>query len=76
MANILEAIQQNQDGLLKERLGGIRRRDLIDERELKTQAAEILAAICGVPSDASLDNLNNASWQPETGRAWSACHHF
>jgi rsbT co-antagonist protein RsbR len=44
VANILEAIQKNQDVLLEEWLqgikSGIRRRDLIDERELKTQVTE------------------------------------
>ena len=67
MANILEAIQKHQDALLNEWLlgirSGIRRRDLIDERELKSQAAEMLAAICDVPADTPLD-ANSASWQP------------
>jgi rsbT co-antagonist protein RsbR len=68
MANILEAIQKNQDALLEEWLrglkSGIRRSDLIDERELKAQAAEMLAAISDVPADTSLDNVNSAAWQP------------
>jgi rsbT co-antagonist protein RsbR len=68
MANILEAIQNNQDALLEEWLkgikSGIRRRDLIDDRELKAQAAEMLAAICDVPADTPLNNINSAPWQP------------
>ena len=54
MAKILGSIQKNQDGLLEEWLrgikGGIRRRDLIDERELKSQATEMLSTICAVPA--------------------------
>src|SRR6201996_4321864 len=68
MANILEAIQKNQDALLEEWLrglkSGIRRGDLIDERELKSQAAEMLAAISNVPADTSVGNLDSATWQP------------
>ncbi len=68
MAKILGSIQKNQDGLLEEWLrgikGGIRRRDLIDERELRSQATEMLAAICAVPKEAPLDDLNSAAWQP------------
>jgi rsbT co-antagonist protein RsbR len=68
VAKILEAIQKNQDALLAEWLqgikSGIRRRDLIDDRELKTQAVEILSAISAVPTDTSLDDLNSPPWQP------------
>ena len=68
MANILEAIQKNQDALLEEWLqgikSGIRRRDLIDERELKMQAVEIFSAIGSVPIETSLDDLNSPAWQP------------
>ena len=68
LVKILEAIQKNQDALLEEWFQGIktgvRRRDLVDDRELRTQAAEILATICAVPNETSLDNLNSAPWQP------------
>lgn len=68
VAKILDAIQKNQDALLEEWLqgiqGGIRRRDLIDEREVKTQAAEILSTICAVPDETSLEDLNSPPWQP------------
>ena len=68
MAKILEAIQKNQDALLEEWLqgikSGIRRRDLIDERELKTQAVEKLSAISAVPDETSLDDSNSPVWQP------------
>jgi rsbT co-antagonist protein RsbR len=68
MAKVLGAIQKNQASLLEDWLGGIksaiRRRDLIDEQELRSQATEVLAAICGVPADTSLEDLNAAAWQP------------
>lgn len=68
MASVLETIQKNQQSLLGEWLegikGGIRRSDLIDERELKSQATDVLTAICTVPLDTSLENVNGPAWQP------------
>jgi rsbT co-antagonist protein RsbR len=68
LAKILEAVQKNQDALLEEWLqgirSGIRRRDLIDDREFRTQAAEIISTICAVPKETSRDNLDSPPWQP------------
>jgi rsbT co-antagonist protein RsbR len=68
MAKVLDAVRKNQetvlDGWLQGIKGGIRRRDLIDERELKAQANEVLSTICAAPPDASLEDLNIAAWQP------------
>jgi rsbT co-antagonist protein RsbR len=68
MSKVLDAVRKNQglvlDGWLQGIKAGIRRRDLIDERELKSQAGEVLSTICAAPSDASLDELNIAAWQP------------
>lgn len=68
MANVLRTIQENQSSILEDWMqgikAGIRRRDLIDDRELKSQAAEVLAAMCAVSPDTSLDNLNIPAWQP------------
>jgi len=68
MANVLDVVRRNQESLLQEWLegikGGIRRRDLIDDRELKSQAAEVLTMICDAPAEAALDNLNSPPWQP------------
>jgi rsbT co-antagonist protein RsbR len=70
MGKILGSIQKNQGELLEEWLRGIkfgiRRRDLIDEREMRSQATEILAAMCAVPTETPLDDLNSANWQPVT----------
>lgn len=66
MANVLDVVRENQDSLLEQWLegiqSGIRRRDLIDERELKSQATEVLASICSVPVDTQMENLNTAAW--------------
>jgi rsbT co-antagonist protein RsbR len=68
MPKVLDAVQKNQetvlDGWLQGIRGGIRRRDLIDERELKSQANEVLSTICATPPDTSLEDLNIAAWQP------------
>jgi rsbT co-antagonist protein RsbR len=68
MAELLDLIRENQSSVLQDWLNGIksatRRRDLIDDRELATQAEEVLKTICSVPADTALDNLNLAAWQP------------
>ena len=68
MPKVLDAVRKNQetvlDGWLQGIRGGIRRRDLIDERELKSQANEVLSTICAAPPDASLEDLNITAWQP------------
>jgi rsbT co-antagonist protein RsbR len=67
MAKVLDAVRKNPDPLLDEWLKrikiGIRRRDLIDESELKLQATEVLSAICAVPADAPLGDVSAAPWQ-------------
>lgn len=68
MAKVLDVVRKNQESLLNEWLtgitAGIRRRDLISEIELKSQATEVLHAICSVPADTPLDDLNAPAWQP------------
>jgi rsbT co-antagonist protein RsbR len=68
MAKVFDVVRKKQDvvldGWLQGIKGGIRRRDLIDERELKSQASEVLSALCVAPPDASLEDLNIAAWQP------------
>jgi rsbT co-antagonist protein RsbR len=68
MAKVFDVVRKKQDvvldGWLQGIKGGIRRRDLIDERELKSQASEVLSALCAAPPDASLEDLNIAAWQP------------
>lgn len=68
MASALEIIQRNEEALLGEWIegikSGIRRSDLIDDRELRSQAKDVLEAICAVPAETPLDNINAAPWQP------------
>jgi len=68
MANALDVVRKNQEGLLNEWLNGIktnlRRRDLIDERELKSQSAEVLSALASAPAGTSLEDFKSSGWQP------------
>ena len=58
MSKLLGAIQQNRESVLQDWLqrlkGAIRRRDLIGEREMDSQASEILSAIADAPEEACL----------------------
>ena len=68
MANALDVVRKNQEGLLNEWLSGIktnlRRRDLIDEREVKSQSAEVLSTLASAPAGTSLEDFNSSGWQP------------
>ncbi len=68
MSRLLEAIQQNREAILQDWLkrlkSAVQRRDLVNERELESQAAEMLAAIVDVPAGTSLENFNAPAWQP------------
>src|ERR1700722_15946503 len=68
MSDILVAIQQNRASVLQDWLqhlkSAVQRRDLINDRELEAQAAEMLAAIAEAPPGTSLSDLNQPPWQP------------
>jgi rsbT co-antagonist protein RsbR len=68
MANVLDLVRKSQNVLLDEWINGLktglRRRDLIDERELKSQITEVLSTICAVPAGTPLDDFNSSAWQP------------
>jgi rsbT co-antagonist protein RsbR len=68
MSDILGAIQQNRASVLQDWLQNLKtavqRRDLINDRELESQAAEMLSAIADVPSGSSLADLSQSGWQP------------
>src|SRR5580698_2894033 len=68
MSKFLEAIRQNREPLLKDwqtRLkAAVQRRDLISERDLESQASEIIGAIVDVPPGATLEDFNSSAWQP------------
>jgi rsbT co-antagonist protein RsbR len=68
MSDLLSAIRQNRDFILKDWLqnlkSAVQRRDLIGDRELETQASEMLAAIAESPAGTTLEDFNNPGWQP------------
>jgi rsbT co-antagonist protein RsbR len=68
MSKLLGAIQQNREPILQDWLQrlkvAMRRRDLINERELESEAAEILSAVADVSDGTTLEDFNAAGWQP------------
>jgi rsbT co-antagonist protein RsbR len=68
MSNLLGAIQKNRESLLQDWLkrlkAAVQRRDLISERELEAQAAEILSTIVDIPQGTTLEDFNAPGWQP------------
>ena len=68
MSKLLDAIQQNREPILQDWLqrlkAAVRRRDLINERELESEAAEILSAIADVSDGTTLEDFNSTGWQP------------
>lgn len=67
MTDLLTAIQENRNAILQEWVAnikaGIRRRDLIDDRELEAQVSELLSAIADVPSGTPFDDIYQPVWQ-------------
>jgi rsbT co-antagonist protein RsbR len=68
MSDLFKAIQENRESILKEWLESIRaasrRQNIIDDRELESQTAEVLSAIVEVPSGTKLEDFNSSAWQP------------
>ena len=68
MSKLLGAIQQNREPILQDWLQrlkvSVRRRDLINERELESEAAEILSTIANVSDETTLEDFNSAGWLP------------
>lgn len=68
MNDILSAIQQNRASVLQDWLqhlkSAVQRRDLINDRELDAQAAEMLTAIAEAPPGTNVGDLNQPAWQP------------
>jgi rsbT co-antagonist protein RsbR len=68
MSDLLTVIRKNRSSVLQDWLqgikGGIRRRDLIDDRSLEAQASELLSTIADTGSDAKLEDFSAAAWQP------------
>ncbi len=68
MIDLLTLIQKNQDSILQAWLEDLksrmRRNDLIDDRELKVQASDVLSAIAEVSEDSKIEEFEGAAWQP------------
>jgi rsbT co-antagonist protein RsbR len=68
MSKLLGAIQQNRETILQDwqqRLKvAVGRHDQLGERELDSQAAEVLSGITDVPSETTLEDFNGAGWAP------------
>jgi rsbT co-antagonist protein RsbR len=68
MSKLLGAIQQNREPILQDWLQrlkvSVRRRDLINERELESEAAEILSTIANVSDETTLEDFTTAAWLP------------
>ena len=62
----MDVVRKNQATLLEEWMkgikAGIRRSDLIDERDLRSQVSDVLSNL-SAPKDAPLDDFNNPEWQ-------------
>lgn len=71
MSKLQEAIQKNRESLLQDWLkrlkASIQRKDLITDRQLESQASELVSAIVEVPSETSLEDFNSPGWQPLKG---------
>jgi rsbT co-antagonist protein RsbR len=68
MSDILGAIQKNrasvQQDWLQHLKSTVQRRDLINDRELEAQAAEMLSAIADAPPGTNVGDLNQPAWGP------------
>jgi rsbT co-antagonist protein RsbR len=68
MSKLIEAIEKNREAVLQDWLmrlkSAVQRRDLISERELESQASEMVTAIVEVPSGTAFEDFNSPAWQP------------
>jgi rsbT co-antagonist protein RsbR len=68
MSKLLGAIQQNREAILQDWLqrlkGAVRRRDLTNERQLESDASEVLSGITDVTDGTALEDFNAAGWLP------------
>jgi rsbT co-antagonist protein RsbR len=71
MSKLIEAIGKNREPILQDWLtrlkAAVQRRDLISDRELESQASEMVAAIVEVPPGTTLEDFNSPAWRPLKG---------
>ena len=68
MTTLLTALQENRETIQQDwstRLrASIQRRDLLNDRDLQSQAQELFAALVAVPGDTKLEEIGSPAWRP------------
>ena len=68
MITLLAVLQQNRESVQQDwsnRLkASIQRRDLLNDRDLQSQAAEIFSALVDVPIESRLEEFGSPAWRP------------
>ena len=68
MSKIADILQKNEADLLadwiKEQLAAVRRRDLMDDNELRTQSTELLRSITAAARNGNVTDIGGDEWAP------------
>lgn len=68
MSKIADTLQKNEADLLadwiKEQLASVRRRDLMDDNELRTQSTELLRSIASAARNGNVSDVASEEWSP------------
>jgi rsbT co-antagonist protein RsbR len=68
MSKLLETMRQSRESILQDWLtrlkSAVQRRDLISERDLASQASEMVATLVDVPPGTAFEDFNSPAWQP------------
>ena len=68
MSKIADTLQKNEADLLqdwiKEQLASVRRRDLMDDNELRTQSTELLRSIASAARNGNVSDVAGEEWSP------------
>jgi len=68
MSKLLETMRQSRESILQDWLtrlkSAVQRRDLISERDLVSQASEMVATLVDVPPGTTFEDFNSPAWQP------------
>lgn len=72
MSKLAEILEKNESDLLSdwmnEQLAAVRRRDLMNDAELKTQSAELLRSIVQAAKNGNVTELSRSEWTPVRDR--------
>ena len=68
MTTLMASLQGNRESILQDWSNRLRstmqRRDLLNDRDLQSQAADILSALVGVPGETTLEEFGSPAWRP------------